>query len=344
LGLGPVNPFIGRAVDTVRIDNYLYYKIERWDIDSQKVTRTTYDRIDGDSSYYRIYGDTARLIFNFNWGDGHIEVLGSNYDDSTCTDLELIKKFPADIWGNLEDKYLEFFGGVCEGMQDTGWTLSSYEYVKSFGCWNAGDGLLMGAKINGVTYGNLYPVPVELLSFKNQVISNSVNLSWTTATETNNYGFEILRSVPPNKNAVKIGFIKGNGTSTEINKYEFSDNNLNDGNYKYQLIQIDFDGTRKQIAETNAEIVNPNHFVLFQNYPNPFNPTTKIEFNLHKGADFKLVVYNIMGEIVYTIKRHNAEQGKHEIVFDGKKFSNGVYYYQLRTNGFIKTKKMLLLK
>ena len=339
------NPYIAKAVDTVHINNNLYYKIECWEIDSQKVTRTTYDRIDGDSSYYRIYGDTTRLIFNFNWADGHIEVLRQSYYDSTCNDLILIKKFPANIWGTSEDKYLKSFSIACEGMQDTSWTLSAYEYVKSFGCWYAEDGGLLGAKIDGITYGNLFSIPVELISFNKHIISNSIKLTWTTATETNNYGFDILRSnLPESKGAAKIGFIKGNGTSTEKNKYEFWDKNLNDGRYKYQLIQIDFDGTRKQIAETEATLLGLNGFILYQNYPNPFNPTTKIEFYLQNESDFILEVYNIMGETVYTIKKHNAEQGKHEIVFDGKNLSSGVYSYQLRTNGFIKTKKMLLLK
>ena len=217
--------------------------------------------------------------------------------------------------------------------------------LKNFGCWNAIDGLLTGAKINGITYGTLLPVPVELISFSKQIEASSVLLKWATATETNNYGFEILRSILPDENnKSKIGFIKGNGTTTEKKNYEFRDKNLTKGEYEYQLVQIDYNGTRKQIADTKVVITNPNDYSLYQNYPNPFNPATKIEFNIPYESDITLLVYDILGKIIYKLKQSGVKAGKHQLIFNGKNFSSGIYYYQIRTKDFIGTKEMLLVK
>ena len=86
-------------------------------------------------------------------------------------------------------------------------------------------------------------VPVELVSFNASVSGNEVTLNWITATETNNSGFEILRSAQNNNQGwEKIGFVEGNGTTTEPSIYSFKDENLSAGNYKYRLKQIDYDG------------------------------------------------------------------------------------------------------
>ena len=80
-------------------------------------------------------------------------------------------------------------------------------------------------------------MPVELASFTSNVISRDVKLSWTTASELNNAGFEILRSAQ-NDNWVKVGYINGNGTKTTPTNYFFEDKKLNTGKYKYRLKQI----------------------------------------------------------------------------------------------------------
>ena len=108
-------------------------------------------------------------------------------------------------------------------------------------------------------------------------------------------------------------------------------------------MQVDYNGTRTKIAETTANIWNPNNYILYQNYPNPFNPTTNIEFNVCEESDVTLLVYNSIAEIVYRLNKH-VKPGKNEITFDGKNLSSGIYYYQIRSNNFIDTKKMLLLK
>ncbi len=83
---------------------------------------------------------------------------------------------------------------------------------------------------------------------------------------------------------------------------------------------------------------------MSQNYPNPFNPSTKIKYALPVASHVKLVIYDILGNQVKVLIDKNQEQGFYETQFDGKDLSSGVYIYQLTTNQFVSTKKMILTK
>lgn len=95
--------------------------------------------------------------------------------------------------------------------------------------------------------------------------------------------------------------------------------------------------------------VLPHSFKLAQNYPNPFNPATSIEFDLPRRSEVKIVVYNLLGQAVSRLVDQDLPAGKHSIVWDGRtnsgaQASTGLYFYRLEAEGFIETKKMLLLK
>ncbi|MCF7794707.1 MAG: T9SS type A sorting domain-containing protein [Candidatus Cloacimonetes bacterium] len=85
------------------------------------------------------------------------------------------------------------------------------------------------------------------------------------------------------------------------------------------------------------------------NYPNPFNPTTKISFGLHKDQNVEISVYNIKGEKVKTLINSELEAGYHDVIWNGKdddnkSCSSGVYFYKMKADDFIRTRKMILLK
>ena len=95
-------------------------------------------------------------------------------------------------------------------------------------------------------------------------------------------------------------------------------------------------------------------FNLYQNYPNPFNPDTKIRFSVSDFGFTVLKVYDILGNEVATLVNEEKPAGSYEVEFStigGSNFSgnaytlpSGIYFYQLRSNSFINTKKMVLLK
>ena len=93
----------------------------------------------------------------------------------------------------------------------------------------------------------------------------------------------------------------------------------------------------------------PTTFDLAQNYPNPFNPTTTIKYQLPKKADVKIVIYNMLGQVVRTIVDKSVDAGYQEVVWDGlndtgNRVATGVYIYRMETDKFVKAHKMIMMK
>jgi subtilisin family serine protease len=208
-------------------------------------------------------------------------------------------------------------------------------------------------------------VPVELNSFTASVAGSKINLSWQTAAETNNKGFEIERSYNDGKWKMEngkfirqsvnedgwevVGFVNGKGTTTEQQIYSFTDESLLAGKYQYRLKQIDFDGSFNYSNIIEVEVSVPSEYSLEQNYPNPFNPATQINFSLAGDSRVILKVFNVMGQEVKTLLNEYRKAGIHNINFDASELSSGVYFYSIEASGvngnnFSAVKKMILLK
>ncbi len=93
---------------------------------------------------------------------------------------------------------------------------------------------------------------------------------------------------------------------------------------------------------TEAKILSEE--ISISNYPNPFNPETTIRFSLPQCGNVKLLIYDILGREVFSIAEGYYESGKHEVKFDGRSFSTGIYFYMLETGGKRFTNKMILMK
>jgi hypothetical protein len=188
------------------------------------------------------------------------------------------------------------------------------------------------------------PIPVELALFTANVSGNSVSLNWSTATEINNYGFDVERK-SDNLSWTKIGFVQGIGTSTEIKNYVFTDKNLQAGLYNYRIKQIDFNGsfTYYQLSES-VEVGVPEVVELTQNFPNPFNPATSIKYSIANETAVKLIVFNSIGQEVAVLVNESQQPGVYTVNFDGSTLSSGVYFYKLTAGDFVSTRKMLMIK
>ncbi len=189
-------------------------------------------------------------------------------------------------------------------------------------------------------------IPVELISFAANSINGGIELTWTTATEINNLGFEIERQEGSKQsiNWKKIGYAAGYGTTTETKAYSFTDNDVATGTYSYRLKQIDFDGSYEYSKVIEVDFATVYDFNLSQNYPNPFNPSTNIAFQIADFSFVSLKVYDVLGREVAILINEEKESGKYEIEFNSYNLSSGLYFYTLKADNNINTKKMILIK
>jgi hypothetical protein len=195
------------------------------------------------------------------------------------------------------------------------------------------------------------PLPVELTSFTGSAQGTVILLHWNTATEKNNYGFDVERSTGGVQNETsariwsKVGFIEGHGTSNAPQAYAYSDH-ITGGSYTYRLKQIDRNGSfqysKMIVASTGLQA---SEYDLGQNYPNPFNPSTTIRFAVNATQRAVVKVYNTMGQEVRTVFNDIAEANTaYALVFDARELPSGLYYYALQSGGRTDVKKMLLVK
>ncbi|MCI0511606.1 T9SS type A sorting domain-containing protein [candidate division KSB1 bacterium] len=202
---------------------------------------------------------------------------------------------------------------------------------------------------SGVAY------PVELMRFELQQHARQIVLQWVTASETNNHGFEVEKKITRDQIEgpwQMIGFVKGQGTTAQPTHYNFIDPTPAYGTLAYRLKQIDRDGRFIYSLVQTIEVAIPQNFALLQNYPNPFNPVTTIEVQIAAagaGADMIwLRIFNTLGTAVRAYDLRALAPGVHVISWDGtdsagQPVAAGVYFYQLTTPGFNRTRKMLRL-
>ncbi len=92
------------------------------------------------------------------------------------------------------------------------------------------------------------------------------------------------------------------------------------------------------------QLLEPDSYLLEQNYPNPFNPSTTIEYQIPQSGFVTLKIYNLLGQELKTLVHMQQNMGKHKVEFDASDLASGVYIYRLSVNGFLYSRKMILLK
>lgn len=96
-------------------------------------------------------------------------------------------------------------------------------------------------------------------------------------------------------------------------------------------------------VEGNINSIHPEGFELKQNFPNPFNPSTRIPYSISSSGFVTIKVYDILGVKIQTLVNKFQNTGTYYVNFDGRKFSNGIYFYKLKAGNFVQTRKMILL-
>lgn len=324
--------------------------------DSVKVINygTTADPNAGTGIYGRSYAEPKDFIFLYDNVDGTGRPIAGSIVEVDGLSLKPVTSF-VPFYRNLVDTVNGAWGTIIPNQLPNGvrrierrvfgtGEIFTVVNTSADGIWPSGANTVN--PLGGLTPIEITitdgPTPVELTSFSAKVVDGKVQLIWTTATETNNRGFEIQRK--ENEKFVTIGFVQGKINSTSIQNYSFVDNSAVSGKYTYRIKQIDLDGSSNYSNIVDVDLSLPVEFSLSQNYPNPFNPSTTISYKIAKQGLVNLTVYNILGKEVAMLVNEVQSPGKYEVEFNAKNLSSGIYFYKLSTDNFTATKKLTLMK
>jgi hypothetical protein len=176
-----------------------------------------------------------------------------------------------------------------------------------------------------------------------------VQLSWQDNSWDENV-FKIIRKrgLPNDSSNYELLSI----VPQNVNQY-IDSNVVVDSTYTYAVLALNIYGY-SDTSNTASITIDPvtnftenntiSTFSLSQNYPNPFNPTTKISWQSPVGSWQTLKIFDELGNEVATLVNEEKPAGEYEVEFDGTSLPSGIYFYQLRADSFVETKKMLLLK
>ena len=184
------------------------------------------------------------------------------------------------------------------------------------------------------------PLPVTMLNFAAAIKNNDAYLTWSTATESNNKGFEIERS-KDGQNFSAIGFVKGAGNTHQITNYNYTDATLQQlgvSKAYYRLKQIDLDGkaTYSQVLPLTAGDL---HF--WKLYPNPVKEQLTVELSLAQSSRVTLQVISQDGRVVANIDKGILTPGTQLISWYAKNLASGSYLVRLTAGDDVYTQKFI---
>ena len=115
-------------------------------------------------------------------------------------------------------------------------------------------------------------------------------------------------------------------------------------NFLYNLVYAKINGVEYGILAVDDKENPVGNYKLLQNYPNPFNPTATIAYEIPQTGFVSLKVYDILGREVATLVNEEKPAGSYEVQFNASGLTSGIYFYQLKADGYSETNKMILLK
>jgi hypothetical protein len=286
------------------------------------------------------------------------------------------------VWQNWELMTSTYSNGqilqdVYQNWNDSTWENSSrtfYEYYAStinitFDTWLFGMWVnLLRIIINYDLHGYIAELKIQLwipfigwenltrslFTWHNNLITEGLTQNWDFDNSAW-INYSRVTTIYNSNNLPKIDLTEF-WTENSNWEYDFQSTHLYDGylNRKETIgqqwtginwINIERDlFTYIDVSPVKTSTFNLTEFKLLGNYPNPFNPTTSIRFHIPELSKVKLKIYNAIGEEVAVLINKELSQGTYDIIWNADGFKSGVYFYQLSSNEYIETKKMILLK
>ena len=191
-------------------------------------------------------------------------------------------------------------------------------------------------------------LPVEMAGFDARVDNGAVQLSWQTASETNNAGFRIQRKRAREREDesawTTVGSVEGSGTTSQAQSYRFTDADLpyESDALTYRLKQVDTDGSEHFSDEITVER-GVQELELLGTYPNPARQRATVRYALPDKQEATIRLYDVLGRRVRTVL-NGTQEGRHQRTLDVGSLPSGVYFLRLQADGQTRTQKLTIVR
>ncbi|MFB6229737.1 MAG: T9SS type A sorting domain-containing protein [Salinibacter sp.] len=200
-------------------------------------------------------------------------------------------------------------------------------------------------------------LPVELASFNGTATEGSARLTWQTASETGNAGFEVQRRVKDasagarqkeNEGWTEVGYVESKasgGTTTETQSYSFLAKDLPVGTHQFRLRQVDLDGSSTFMGPVAVDIRMQEAVSLKAPAPNPARGTATVAFAVKERVETRIRLYTSLGQQVATVYEGTPQAGERQTVrIDAGGLPSGTYFLRLRADGQTRTQRLTVVR
>jgi hypothetical protein len=191
------------------------------------------------------------------------------------------------------------------------------------------------------------PLPVELAGFDAAATEGDVRLTWQTASETNNAGFEVQRQKEKN-GWTQVGYVESKasgGTTTETKSYQYTAKNLPVGTHRFRLKQVDLDGSSTPFDPLSVEVQMREAVILNAPAPNPVSSSAILSFAVKEPAETTIRLYNTLGQQVRAIYEGTPQAGERQRAqVDVSDLSSGTYFLRLSADGQTQTQRLTVVR
>lgn len=188
-------------------------------------------------------------------------------------------------------------------------------------------------------------LPVELVEWKAKRADGGAVLTWRTASEHNNSGFDIQHEAPEKEEWRTLGYVKGAGTTANPNDYRYTVEELVPGAHRFRLKQIDMDGTVEHSDPVTVHRGMRTAVRLTSPVPNPVRRRARLSFSVREQQSVAIRVYDVLGRQIETLYRGEPQAEKNQTIrFDATDIASGTYFIRLVAEDQVETRRCVVTK
>jgi len=198
--------------------------------------------------------------------------------------------------------------------------------------------------VPGVQATGSRTLPVELTSFTATRDGSDALLSWATASEQNNAGFEVQHA-PTEGSFEAVGFVDGAGTTESAQSYDYRVSDLEPGTHRFRLEQVDFDGTT-ELSEVRKLEVRPGEALSVDPVaPNPASGAATLSFTTRESQDVTVSLYNALGQKVRTVFSGTTREGESRSPqIETGELASGTYFVRVEGESVMETRRLTVVR